>query len=190
MRTQARHACASLPVDGAGSTCRWNGVWSLFAGMSVPLARGNRKGVAMSYTDVGSAAGDSYFLDVGPMISALQFQPADFEFSHGWLRHVPSRHRFKFDKKGRVVIDARCDCSYQSVSLEHSDQLYRAFTAWQQFYWRPREIDREFASHFEAPSSWVRLLRDIRMAWRRFRRQEEPAALPTEALVMITVPTK
>jgi len=71
----------------------------------------------MSYTDVSTtAARPGYFLDVAPMISALQFQPTDFELSHGWLNHVPSRHRFKFDKKGQVTIDARCDCSGQSVS--------------------------------------------------------------------------
>lgn len=58
----------------------------------------------MSYTDAGSGASRSYLLDVDPMIAALQFQPADFELSHGWLRHMPSRHRFKFDKKGRVTI--------------------------------------------------------------------------------------
>jgi len=144
----------------------------------------------MSYTDVGSIAGHTYFLDVRPMISALQFQPTDFELSHGWLKHVPSRHRFKFDSKGRVTIDARCDCAGQAVSREQGEQLYRAFTAWQQFYWRPHAIDREFASHFERPNAWVRLFRDIRMAWRRFRRREEPATLPAEALAMITVPAE
>ena len=30
------------------------------------------------------------FLDVSPMISALRFQPTDFEYAHGRLRHVPS----------------------------------------------------------------------------------------------------
>jgi len=39
------------------------------------------------------------FLDVSPMISALRFQPTDFEYAHGWLRHVPSRHAFRFDRK-------------------------------------------------------------------------------------------
>ncbi len=50
-------------------------------------------------------------LDVAPMISALRFQPSDFEFAHGWLNHVPSRHRFQFDRKGRVTIDAPCGCA-------------------------------------------------------------------------------
>lgn len=144
----------------------------------------------MSYTDVNSTASRSYFLNVEPMISALQFQPGDFELSHGWLRHVPSRHRFKFDRQGRVAIDARCGCADQSVSRDQGEQLFRAFTAWREFYWRPREIDREFASHFGRPNAWVRLFRDIRMAWRRFRRREEPATLPAEALATFTVPAE
>jgi hypothetical protein len=39
-------------------------------------------------------AESQWFLDLSPMIDALRFQPADFEYSHGWLRHVPSRHAF------------------------------------------------------------------------------------------------
>jgi hypothetical protein len=139
----------------------------------------------MSYTDAKSLARPSRFLDVAPMISALQFQPTDFEFTRGWLKHVPSRHRFKFDKNGRVTIDARCDCSLQSVNAEQGDQLFRAFTSWQQHYWRPLEIDREFAEHFRSPNAWVRLSRDIRMAWRRFRRRAAPITLPAEAVSMV-----
>ena len=40
----------------------------------------------------------SRFLDVSPMIEALRFQPEDFDFEKGWLNHVPSRHRFQFDR--------------------------------------------------------------------------------------------
>ncbi|MGH9553922.1 MAG: hypothetical protein ACRD3W_31380, partial [Terriglobales bacterium] len=93
----------------------------------------------------------THFLDVAPLISALQFRPTDFELSRGWLRHLPSRHRFKFDKKGCVTIDARCDCSGQSVNREQGDQLFKAFTSWRQYYWQPLEIDREFAVHFSKP---------------------------------------
>ena len=140
----------------------------------------------MSYTDASAmTVRPGYFLDVAPMISALQFQPTDFELSHGWLRHVPSSHRFKFDKKGRVTIDARCECSGQSVRHEQSDELFQAFTGWRQHYWQPLQIDREFASHFKSPNAWVRLFRDIRMAWRRFRRREEPVTVPAEALAMV-----
>jgi hypothetical protein len=127
----------------------------------------------------------NYFLNVQPMISALRFQPGDFELSRGWLTHVPSHHRFKFDKKGRVTIDARCDCSIQSISGEDSDQLFQTFSSWRQHYWQPLQTDRHFASHFAKPNAWVRLFRDIRMAWRRFRRRTEPVTLPTEALAMV-----
>jgi hypothetical protein len=140
----------------------------------------------MSYTDAGAIIGRSeYFLNVAPMISALQFQPTDFEYSGGWLKHVPSRHRFQFDKKGRVTIDARCGCAGQSVNAEQGDQLYKAFTSWRQYYWQPLQIDREFADHFRQPNAWVRLFRDVRMAWRRFRGQAAPVTLPAEAVKMV-----
>ena len=43
----------------------------------------------MSLTDVTvTATRSNNFLDLTPMISALQFQPTDFEFSRGWLTHV------------------------------------------------------------------------------------------------------
>lgn len=122
------------------------------------------------------------FLDVTPMIEAFQFQPADFEFKHGWLRHVPSRHQFRFDRKGRVTIDARCSCAAQAVSREQGERLYAAFNGWHEYYWRPLEIDREFASHFREPNAWVRLFRDFRMAWRRFRRQAAPISLPSRTM--------
>lgn len=125
-----------------------------------------------------------YYLDVAPMIAALQFQPSDFEFKQGWLRHVPSKHLFRFDRKGKVVIDARCSCSGQAVTREQEEHLHAAFKAWHEYYWRPLEIDRDFASHFAEPNAWVRLFRDVRMAWRRFRRQAVPVTLPSEAVGM------
>src|SRR5277367_3291465 len=104
-------------------------------------------------------------LDVAPMIAALRFQPSDFEFSHGWLNHVPSRHRFQFDRSGRVAIEAMCDCASLSIKPEQSDELVAMFTTWRQEYWQPLEINREFASHFQKPNTWVRLFRDVRMAF-------------------------
>jgi hypothetical protein len=124
-------------------------------------------------------------IDVAPMISALQFQPTDFELSSGWLKHAPSRHRFKFDKKGRVTIEARCDCSGRPVRADQADQLFHAFKAWRQFYWEPLQIDREFASHFEKPNAWVRLFRDIKMALRRFVGTAQPVTLPADAVAMV-----
>ena len=121
-------------------------------------------------------------LDVAPMISALRFQPVDFEFAHGWLRHVPSRHRFQFDRAGRVAVDAVCGCAGLSVSAEQADELHTMFQTWRQSYWQPLETNREFASHFRSPNPWVRLLRDVRMAWRRFRRQADSVTVPLEGL--------
>jgi hypothetical protein len=129
------------------------------------------------------------FLDVTPMISALESQPADFEFSRGWLTHVPSRHRFKLSTTGGVTIDARCSCAAYLVSLEQGEQLFRAFASWREFYWRPLEVNREFRNHFGKPSAVVRLFRDIRMAWRRFQGPTEPAAVPAAA-ALVRIPVK
>lgn len=59
------------------------------------------------------------------------------------------------------------------MSTEQGDRLFEAYNSWVEFYWQPLETDREFASHFAKPNAFVRLLRDIRMAWRRFRRREQ-----------------
>jgi hypothetical protein len=116
------------------------------------------------------------------MISALRFQPDDFEYAHGWLRHVPSRHRFQFDRHGRVTIDAMCGCAGMAVKPEQSDELVTMFRTWRQDYWQPLETNREFASHFGKPNAWARLYRDIRMAFRRFFRRIEPDHVPVEGL--------
>ena len=121
---------------------------------------------------------ESRFLDLSPMIDALRFQPADFEYNHGWLRHVPSRHRFFIDRHGGVAIDATCGCAGQPVRQDQARQLFETFTEWRVAYWQPRQVNREFASHFRNPGAWVRLFRDVRMAWRRFRGRGETVALP------------
>jgi hypothetical protein len=116
------------------------------------------------------------FLDVSPMISALRFQPDDFEYIHGWLRHVPSRHRFWFHRSGRVTIDANCGCASMSIRPEQTDELIAVFKTWRQEYWLPLETNREFAAHFRRLDAWGRLLRDMRIAFRRFLRHT--AAVP------------
>ena len=126
------------------------------------------------------------YLDVAPMISALRFQPSDFEYAREWLRHVPSRHRFQFDRNGGVTIDAPCGCAALSVKSEQADELHSVFTSWKQNYWQPLEINREFASHFAEPNAWIRLFRDFRTAWRRFRRQADPVTILTDALPSAT----
>src|SRR3984885_8060711 len=125
-------------------------------------------------------------LDVAPMISALRFQPSDFEYAHGWLNHVPSRHRFQFDRKGRVTIDASCGCASLLVRPEQADELHSLFNFWRQSYWQPLGTTREFASPFEEPNAWLRLFRDFRMAWRRFRRQADPVTIPADVFPSAT----
>ncbi len=81
------------------------------------------------------------YLDVAPMISALRVQPSDFEYSRGWLNHVPSRHRFQFDRSGRVTIDALCGCAALSVRPEQADELHTIYKTWRHSYWVPLETE-------------------------------------------------
>jgi hypothetical protein len=127
-------------------------------------------------------------LDVSPMISALRLQPGDFEYAHGSLHHVPSHHRFQFDRFGRVSIDAACGCAALAIKPEQTDELVGMFKIWRENYWIPLETNREFASHFSKPNAWVRLFRDIRMALRRFIRLENPVTIPV-TIPVTTIPT-
>ena len=95
------------------------------------------------------------YLDVSPMISALRTSPDTFEFTRGNLHHIPSRHRFQFDSSGRVRLDAQCSCATLRVRDEQQAPLFEAFNEWRASYWRPLEINRQFAEHF-APPSWAR----------------------------------
>ena len=122
------------------------------------------------------------YLNATPLIDALRFQPEDFELKHGWLSHAPSRHRFQFERSGKVTIEADCNCSAMSIRPEQTEELIQTFHTWRTGYWVPSETNREFASHFAKPNAWVRLIRDIRMAFRRFVRREEPTGLPADAL--------
>jgi hypothetical protein len=99
-----------------------------------------------------------HYLDVSPMISALRDSPTSFEFARGSLHHIPSRHRFQFDHGGHVRIDAGCDCSSLVVSKQQEPALTEAFQQWRADYWRPLEINRQFAAHFDPPSPWRKLL--------------------------------
>jgi hypothetical protein len=127
----------------------------------------------MANVEFSYASGQTFrFLDVSPMISALRLQPDDFEYVHGWLHHVPSRHRFLFRRSGRVTIDANCGCASMSIRPEQTDELVAAFRTWRQDYWVPLETNREFAEHFRTPNAWVRLLRDMKTAFRRFLRHD------------------
>jgi hypothetical protein len=89
------------------------------------------------------------YLDVTPMIGALRQSPSDFDMSEGRLRHMPSGHRVVFDPfGGNARIDAFCICATLQISRPQSQELLMAFRQWKQEYWRPIEINREFAGHF------------------------------------------
>ena len=107
------------------------------------------------------------FLDVSPMIEALRIRPMDFEWDGSWLHHLPSDHRFKVDEEGDVRIDARCDCAILRVRREQGRALWNAFQIWEAAYWRPVEINKEFARHFSPPNWLQRLYRGSRVILRR-----------------------
>src|SRR5256884_4854761 len=96
------------------------------------------------------------YLDVSPMIVALRTSPSDFELKRGWLRHFPSRHEFKFDSEGNVRLHARCDCAMLAVRREQGLELWQTFQQWHVSYWRPLDINKEFASHFPKPHPLTR----------------------------------
>lgn len=98
------------------------------------------------------------YLDVNPVISALRTNPNTFEFVSGALHHIPSRHHFYFEQNGHVRLVAECSCAYLSVKEEQQSALTEAFSEWRLNYWRPLEINRQFAEHFNPPSGWRRVL--------------------------------
>lgn len=98
------------------------------------------------------------YLDVAPMMVSLRTTPEEFEVNDGWLRHIPSRHDFMFDRNGRVQIRAQCNCAMLTVKSEQERQLYDSYREWQTSYWQPLQINREFASHFQPRSAFRRFL--------------------------------
>ncbi len=135
----------------------------------------------MANVDFSYAPGRTLrYLDASPMIAALREQPEDFEFTTGSLEHVPSRHRFYFDRRGGVRIEAHCRCAAMQIRPEQTDELAATFDVWRRDYWTPFVTNREFGEHFREPNALVRLFRDIRMAFRRFRRREARVALRGE----------
>ncbi|HLJ70446.1 MAG TPA: hypothetical protein VKU03_03955 [Roseiarcus sp.] len=101
------------------------------------------------------------YLALNPMIAALRERPEDFDLNRGWLTHFPSGHRFKFDRAGNVSLRANCDCALLSVRQEEGQELWQAFESWRANYWRPIEINREFAAHFRRPNVAQRMFRWI-----------------------------
>lgn len=88
-------------------------------------------------------------LDVSPMIRALQYAPQEFDLTAGWLNHGRSGHSFRFDANDNVEVSAACNCAMLAPTTEHGHDLAKAFREWERDYWRPLQINREFASHFK-----------------------------------------
>jgi hypothetical protein len=92
------------------------------------------------------------YLDVNPLMASMRTRPDEFLFKGDWLTHVPSRHSFKFEPSGRVQIRAECNCAFLAIHPQQEKQLSDSFKDWHSNYWRPLEINREFASHFRSRS--------------------------------------
>jgi hypothetical protein len=98
------------------------------------------------------------YLDVSPLMASLRTRPEEFDFKGDWLRHIPSRHSFRFEPSGRVQIRAECNCAFLAIHPQQERQLADCFHGWHADYWRPLEVNREFASHFKARSALRRVL--------------------------------
>jgi hypothetical protein len=109
-------------------------------------------------------------LDMAPMIDALKYQPSDFELNRGWLLHVPSRHRYRFERGGMVTIDAHCGCAALRARPDQQADLAAAYNDWRVGYWAVVETNREFAGHFAPVGRLRRFARDVRIAFRRMMR--------------------
>jgi hypothetical protein len=105
-----------------------------------------------------------HYLDVSPLITSLRTTPDAFEFTRGALHHIPSRHRFKISTDGSVRLDAQCSCAFLAIRKEQEPALVEAFQEWRVNYWRPIEINRQFAEHFGPIPAWRRILIDL-TAW-------------------------
>ena len=95
------------------------------------------------------------YLELSPAIAALRARPEEFEFSNDTLHHLSSRHSFRFLNDESVEIHAHCGCVFLKASPEQTKVFHAAHREWHESYWRPLEINRAFASHFE-PALWRR----------------------------------
>lgn len=97
------------------------------------------------------------YLDISPLITAVRRRPQEFEWVAGMLHHVPTNHTFRFDPEGNAAVLADCACATLTISRQQGRELYETVAVWTRDYWRPRVINRHFASHFEQPSLFKRL---------------------------------
>jgi hypothetical protein len=93
------------------------------------------------------------------MMTALRTRPDDFELSAGgWLSHTRSSHSFRFGPNDVVEIRAACNCVLLAVRPDQEHELATYFREWETQYWRPLQINREFASHFDSGFGLRRML--------------------------------
>jgi hypothetical protein len=119
------------------------------------------------------------------MIAALRERPDEFEMRRGWLAHKPSRHYVRFGSDGTVSFEALCDCTTLAIRPEEARELHAAFRTWQQDYWHPLQVNRQFASHFQR-RRLRRLLGTVAASWERLRDALAPRqwrSLPATARV-------
>jgi hypothetical protein len=88
------------------------------------------------------------YLDISPMITALRTTPDEFELVEGWLNHTRSSHYVRFEANDDVELRAECNCTLLAIRPEQKQELAKCFREWESSYWRPLQINREFASHF------------------------------------------
>jgi len=123
------------------------------------------------------------YLELAPAITAIRSRPEEFEFSNNTLHHLNSRHRFHFASEDDVQIYALCDCSILRASPDQARAFHAAYREWHASYWRPLEINREFASHFAPPPLWRRLaiwlLRRL-LSWPQPAKSSIETALPLQ----------
>jgi len=98
------------------------------------------------------------YLDISPMMTALRKTPDGFDLSDGWLTHIGSWHSFRFGPGDQVEIRAACNCSLLTIRPDQLPELSRCFREWESNYWRPLQINREFASHFTRRPGLRRIL--------------------------------
>jgi hypothetical protein len=121
------------------------------------------------------------YLDLAPAITALRLRPEEFEFSNDRLHHRRSRHSFRFVGDDDVRIEAACDCAYLRAKPEQTKALHAAYREWHASYWRPLQINREFASHFAPPPLWRRIAIGL-LQWLVTRpSSDKPATTPAAA---------
>jgi hypothetical protein len=98
------------------------------------------------------------YLDLNPVITALRTTPEEFELVGNWLNHARSAHSFRFGTNDEVELRAVCDCTLLAMWPEQMRELAKGFREWERDYWRPLQINREFASHFASDRSLRHLL--------------------------------